>query len=132
MGDKCLYIPNDNTQDYPICRLKLVLETFEHSNLMNQPIEIHISPQSCLTNEWENVIIKSLGTSVMNSLLSSLSFSGKLFLIVGSFATFKKINKEFFCEIKDNFFPPNWHFMFKDVKNLSYSIISICPYVCLT
>ena len=130
MGDKCLYIPNDNTQNYSICRLKLVLETFEHLNLMKQPIK---SPQSCLTNEWENVIIKTLRTSEMNSPLSSLSLSGKLVLIVGSFATFiKKRNKEFFCEIKDNFFPPNWHFMFKDVENLSYSIISICPYVCLT
>ena len=27
-----MYIPNDETQNYPFCILKLVVETFEHSN----------------------------------------------------------------------------------------------------
>ena len=31
MTDKLMYIPNDDTQNYPFCRLKLVVETFEHS-----------------------------------------------------------------------------------------------------
>ena len=33
MADKLMYIPNNDTQNYPFCRLKLVdeLETFEHS-----------------------------------------------------------------------------------------------------
>ena len=26
-----MYIPNDSTQNYPFCRLKLVVETIEHS-----------------------------------------------------------------------------------------------------
>jgi hypothetical protein len=29
--DKYVYIPNDDTQNLPYCRLKLVVETFEHS-----------------------------------------------------------------------------------------------------
>ena len=31
MADKLLYIPNDDRQNYPFCRLKLFVETFEHS-----------------------------------------------------------------------------------------------------
>ena len=31
MADKLLYIPFDDTQIYPFCILKLVVETFEHS-----------------------------------------------------------------------------------------------------
>ena len=31
MADKLIYIPNNNTQNYPFCRLKLVFETFKHS-----------------------------------------------------------------------------------------------------
>ena len=31
MSDKLMYIPNNDTQNYPFCRLKFVVETFEHS-----------------------------------------------------------------------------------------------------
>ena len=31
MADKLMYIPKDDKQNYPICRLKSVIETFEHS-----------------------------------------------------------------------------------------------------
>ena len=31
MADKLIYIPNDETQNYLFCRLKLVVNTFEHS-----------------------------------------------------------------------------------------------------
>ena len=31
MADKLMYIPNDDTQNYPFCSLQLVAETFEHS-----------------------------------------------------------------------------------------------------
>ena len=30
MTNKLIHIPNDDTQKYPFCRLKLVVETFEH------------------------------------------------------------------------------------------------------
>ena len=36
-ADKLMYIPNNDTQNYPFCRSKSVLETFEHSN---QPFKI--------------------------------------------------------------------------------------------
>ena len=28
--DKLMYIPNDDTQNYPFCKLQLVVETFGH------------------------------------------------------------------------------------------------------
>ena len=31
MAEKCIYIPNDNKQNYPFCRLQLANETFGHS-----------------------------------------------------------------------------------------------------
>ena len=31
MADKLMDIPNDDTQNNPFCRLKLVVETFKHS-----------------------------------------------------------------------------------------------------
>ena len=31
IGDKLMYIPNDDTQNYPFCSLKLLLEMFKHS-----------------------------------------------------------------------------------------------------
>ena len=30
MADKVMYIPNDDTQNYPFCRSQLVVESFEH------------------------------------------------------------------------------------------------------
>ena len=35
MADKCMYIPNDDTQNNPFCRIKLVFETFKHP--LNKP-----------------------------------------------------------------------------------------------
>ena len=31
MVDEMIYIPNDDIQNYPFCRLQLVVETFVHS-----------------------------------------------------------------------------------------------------
>ena len=31
IADKLIYISNDDTQNYPFCRLQSVVETFEHS-----------------------------------------------------------------------------------------------------
>ena len=33
MADKLMNIPSDDTQNYPFCRLKLVVELFEHSTI---------------------------------------------------------------------------------------------------
>ena len=40
MAKKIMHIPNDDTQNYPFPRLKLVVESFEHFILMYQPIKI--------------------------------------------------------------------------------------------
>ena len=40
MVDKFMYIPTDDTQNYPFCRSNLAVETFEHStnqNLLKPP-----------------------------------------------------------------------------------------------
>ena len=40
MVDRLMYIPNDYTQNYTLCLLQLVVETFGNFNLMNQPNKI--------------------------------------------------------------------------------------------
>ena len=35
MADKLMYITNDDTQNYPFCRLQLVVGTFGHSTIRN-------------------------------------------------------------------------------------------------
>ena len=50
MADKFMQIPNDDTQNSPYCRLKLVVETFETTNQNSV-----IVPEA---KEEENVIIK--------------------------------------------------------------------------
>ena len=64
MVDKLMYIPNDYAQNYPFFRLKLVVETFEHSTKL--PINQNQSPKS-LSQRIRKRYDKTLGTSVMNS-----------------------------------------------------------------
>ena len=54
MVDKMIYISNDDTQNYPFCTLKLVVETYE----LNKS-KIHLP--KLFTNEYENVNFKLLG-----------------------------------------------------------------------
>ena len=54
MDDKFINIPNDNKQDYPFCRLKLLLEMLD-------------------TTCFEEIFFKTLGTSVINIPMSPLS-----------------------------------------------------------
>ena len=52
MVDKLIYIPNDDTQNYPFCRLKLLVETFKHSSLRtNQSKFTKIPPANNPTNK---------------------------------------------------------------------------------
>ena len=39
MADKIKYIPNDDTQNYPFCSLKLFVETFELNTQLNEWIK---------------------------------------------------------------------------------------------
>ena len=68
MDDKFMYIPNDDTQNYLFCRLKLVVETFKHSTVW----AIQSNPKF-LSQRIRKRYHKSLGTSVINSPLSPLS-----------------------------------------------------------
>ena len=51
MADKLMYIPNDDTQIQPFCRLQLVIETFGHSTLWTNKLKFNKSPKSCLAKE---------------------------------------------------------------------------------
>ena len=41
----------DDTQNYPFCRLQLVIETFGHSTELTNYSKFNKSPQSCSANE---------------------------------------------------------------------------------
>ena len=47
MADKVMYIPNDNTQNYSLCRLELVVETFGQSTQWTNQSKLNKSPKNC-------------------------------------------------------------------------------------
>ena len=57
MGDKLIDLPNDDIQNNPFFRLQLVLETIGHSTLWTNQSKFNESPQSCWSNEDENVYL---------------------------------------------------------------------------
>ena len=46
MDDKFMYIPNDYTQNCPVCRLKLMVETFGDSNQNSIKVPKVIKPMN--------------------------------------------------------------------------------------
>ena len=58
----------DQTQNYLICKLKLVVWTF---NLMNQPIEIQEKSPKLLSKQIRKRYYKTVGARVIKSLLLS-------------------------------------------------------------
>ena len=54
MAYKLMFIPKNDTQTYPFCGLKLVVETFERS--INQPIDIYYSRQSGLATKKKTLL----------------------------------------------------------------------------
>ena len=57
MFDKLMYVPTDDEQKYPFCRLKLVVETFETQ--LNEPtsknsikVPKHVKPTNMKTFLW--------------------------------------------------------------------------------
>ena len=66
MDDKNKYISNDDTQNYPSCRLKLVVEMFELNESSNQ--NSRKSPK-LLNQRIRKRYYETFGTSVINSLL---------------------------------------------------------------
>ena len=47
MVNKLMLIPNDDTQNYPFCRIQFVVEMFEHSTQWTNQSKFNNSPQSC-------------------------------------------------------------------------------------
>ena len=64
-----MHIPNDDTENYPFCRLQLLVETSGYSTKWNNQSKSNKSPQSCQANEWGKSYCKTLGTSLINSLM---------------------------------------------------------------
>ena len=65
MADKLMYIPNDVTQSYTICRLQWVVETFKHQFQWKSP--------KLLSQRTRKRYYTTLGTSVINIPLSPFS-----------------------------------------------------------
>ena len=57
-----MYILNDNTQNYPFCRLKLVVETFEQLNELTNQNSLKFP--KLLRQRIRKRYIKTFGTSV--------------------------------------------------------------------
>ena len=69
MTDKLMYTPNDDTQNYSFFRLQFFVEAFGHSNEPIKQNSIKVSQ-----GIRKRYYYKTLGTSVLNSTLSSLFF----------------------------------------------------------
>ena len=72
MAYKLMYIHNDDTQNYPLCRLKLAVEAFYQFNLINQPIKIQNNSPKLLSQRIRKQYYKTLGTSVIIYIIFSL------------------------------------------------------------
>ena len=44
MADKLMYIPNNDTRTYKFCRLKLMVETFEHLTMQKKQLKFFEVP----------------------------------------------------------------------------------------
>ena len=69
MADKLMYIPNEDTQNYPVCILQLVVETLgtQLNELINKNSIIVFKFIKATNKE---ILLKTLGTSVINSPMS--------------------------------------------------------------
>ena len=61
MANKLIYIPNDDTQNYPFFRVQLVGETFGR---LNKPIKIQLKSPKLLSKRIRTGYYKTLGTKV--------------------------------------------------------------------
>ena len=51
MAENLMYIPNDDTQNYPYCRIQLVAETFGHSTKWINQLKFNKCPQGCMSSQ---------------------------------------------------------------------------------
>ena len=55
-ADKFMYISYENSQNYPFCTSKLVVETFGHSTYWTNHSKFSKSPEGCWAKKLENVL----------------------------------------------------------------------------
>ena len=55
MADKLMYIPNDDTPNYPFFRLQLVVETFGHSKFNKIPKVVKPANKDFIIKLWRLV-----------------------------------------------------------------------------
>ena len=82
-----MYMHNDDKQGYPSCRLQLVVETFGRS--VKKPTKQNSIKVSKVVKSGQRHY-KTLGTSVLNSLMSSLSLNFR----IGSFKILSKLQND--------------------------------------
>ena len=80
MADLLMYIPNEDTQNYPFCRLQLVIKTVELNTQLYEPknqnlIKVPKFSSQRRRNRYYKVpkVVKPTDDCVINSLLSPLS-----------------------------------------------------------
>ena len=60
MAEKLMNIPNDDTQNFPFCKLQLVVETFGYSTYEPTNQNLIKIPKVERMNEWVKNVIKKL------------------------------------------------------------------------
>ena len=96
MADKIIYFPNDARQNYPFCKLQLVVETFGHSTKQTNLSKFNKSPKSCLAkkDKIRKRYYKTLWISVINSPMSPPSLDIRMATFIET-NELKATNKEF-------------------------------------
>ena len=70
-----MYIPNDDTQNYPFSRLELVVHKFEHSTKWTKQLKFKKNSSKILSEWIRKHYYKTLETSVINIPMSPMSKS---------------------------------------------------------
>ena len=70
MADKLMYIPIDDSKNFPFSKLQLVVKMFEHSTERINKSKFNKSPRFFLSQRLRKHYYNTLGTSVINSSLS--------------------------------------------------------------
>ena len=97
-----MYIPNDDTNNYHFCRLRLVVETFGHSTSWTNKSKFNTCPQSCWANE-HNAIIKLWGlVLIAHSIAPPPWYTrylvvSQLYMLFLCFTWFTIVNRLYYC-----------------------------------
>ena len=70
MANNLMYIPNDDTQNYHICRLQLLVKMFGHSTFRTKQSKFNNKSPKLSSQLIRKSYYKTLGTKVINSPMS--------------------------------------------------------------